>query len=40
MAAALGIMIETEVVSLRSVPVAGVVQARLNLQPSNPVSIL
>jgi GntR family transcriptional regulator len=40
MAAALGIIIETEVVSLRSVPAAGVIQARLNLQPGDAVYIL
>ncbi len=40
MAAALGITIETEVVSLSSVPAAGVIQARLNLQPGDPVYIL
>ncbi len=40
MAASLGIMIETEVVNLRSEPAGGVIQARLNLQPSDPVYIL
>ena len=40
MAAALGIMIETEVVSLRSVPAEGVIMTRLNLQPDDPVYIL
>jgi GntR family transcriptional regulator len=40
MAASLGIMIDTEVVSLRSEPAAGIIQARLNLQPGEPVYIL
>jgi GntR family transcriptional regulator len=40
MAAALGIMIETEVVSLHSEPASGVIQAHLNLQPGDPVYIL
>jgi GntR family transcriptional regulator len=40
MAAALGIMIETEVVSLRSELADGVIQARLKLQPGESVYIL
>jgi GntR family transcriptional regulator len=40
MAAALGISIETDVVNLRTVPAAGIIQARLNLQPGEPVYIL
>jgi len=40
MAASLGIMIETEVVNLRSEPAGGVIQTHLNLQPGDPVYIL
>ncbi len=40
MAASLGIIIETEVMNLRSEPADGVIQARLNLQPGEPVYIL
>ena len=40
MATSLGIMIETEIVSLRSEPAVGVIQARLDLQTADSVYIL